>query len=145
MMRATGLEASCHCGTVKVTISHQPEYLQDCNCSLCSKSGGVWGYFTTMDVTISGETRSYTRNDYPQPAVEIHFCNNCGSTTHWVLTEEYVASSGNNDRMGTNMRLFDSDDLVGIELRFADGKNWTGETEFGYRRPSVVLGDDYVF
>lgn len=144
-MHSNGHETSCHCGAVRVAIAHQPEFLQDCNCSLCSKSGGVWGYFNPADVKTTGDTGNYTRNDYPEPAVEIHFCQNCGSTTHWILTKEHVASTGSNDRMGVNMKLFDSDNLQGIELRFPDGKNWTGETEFGYRRESVILGEGYTF
>lgn len=142
-MSIEGHEASCHCGAVKVSVSHQPEFLQDCNCNLCSKSGGVWGYFNPADVEIEGATGSYKRTDYPQPAVEMHFCKDCGSTTHWTLTKEHVARIGNNDQMGVNMRLFDSDDLAGVELRFPDGKNWTGESEFGFRRQSVILGKDF--
>jgi hypothetical protein len=46
--------------------------------------------------------------------------------------------------MGLSMRLFDSDDLEGVELRFPDGKNWFGKTEFGFRRPSVILGKSYI-
>ena len=143
-MDGNGYEASCHCGAVRVTIVHQPEFLQECNCSLCSKSGGIWGYFDPAQVQTAGDTGQYSRKDYPDPAVEIHFCKNCGSTTHWVLTENHIASTGSNDRMGVNMRLFDSDNLQGIELRFPDGKNWTGDTEFGYRRASVILGEDYT-
>ncbi len=143
-MSIKGYETKCHCGTVKVAIFNQPEFMQDCNCGLCSKSGGVWGYFKPSEVEIEGDTGSYTRSDYPQPAVEIHFCKNCGSTTHWILTKEHVASVGSNDQMGVNMKLFDSDDLTGIELRFPDGKNWTGEAEFGFRRQAVILGEDFT-
>lgn len=136
-------ESCCHCGNVRVIVSHQPEFIHDCNCSLCSKSGGVWGYFDPADVEVKGVTEAYSRNDYSQPAVEVHFCMKCGSTTHWILTEQHVADTQSNDQMGVNMRLFEASYLEGIELRFPDGKNWFGESEFGFRRPSVILGKAY--
>lgn len=138
-MHSKKCESSCQCGAVKVSIAHRPEFMQDCNCSLCSNSGGVWGYFSTADVKVEGETKGYVRKDYPEPAVEIHFCNVCGATSHWVLTQEHITKTGQNDHMGVNMRLFKSEDLKGIELRFPDGKNWTGEGPFGFRRQSIIL------
>ncbi len=145
MTRQRGLEAHCHCGAIGVTIAQPPDYMQDCDCSLCRKSGGVWGYFDPADVTVSGTGPGYTRRDYPEPAVEIRFCARCGATTHWILTEAFVASSGQNDRMGVNMKLFDGSDLTGVELRFPDGKNWFGEGTFGFRRAPVIIGEDYRF
>ena len=143
-MSDNGFEAGCHCGNVNVTISQPPNFMHDCNCSLCRKSGGIWGYFEPRNVEIVGETSNYVRNDYSQPAVEIHFCGNCGSTTHWVLTDEHIQNSGQNEQMGVNMQLFDSADLDGVELRFPDGKNWFGHSKFGFRRPSVILGEGFV-
>ncbi|VAV93838.1 hypothetical protein MNBD_ALPHA04-1146 [hydrothermal vent metagenome] len=144
MLNSKNLNAQCHCGNVKIDVSRQPDFIQDCNCSLCAKSGGIWGYFEPADVKVDGRTGSYTRKDYPQPAVEIRFCKFCGSTTHWILTADHIARTGQDDKMGVNMRLFDSADLDGIELRFPDGKNWFGETEFGFRRKAVILGKNYV-
>lgn len=143
-MTKNPLKASCHCGQVKVVVEQAPEFLQDCNCSLCSNSGGVWGYFNPAQVKVSGATKGYTRSDVTDPAVEIRFCENCGATTHWVLTADYIAEIGKNEQMGVNMRLFNSDDLSGLELRFPDGKNWSGDTAYGYRRPAIILGDNYI-
>lgn len=137
-------QASCHCGNVKIHVSHQPEFMQDCNCSLCRNSGAVWGYFDPADVQIEGLTSGYTRQDYTDPAVDIRSCRECGATTHWVLTDVYVAKIGSNSQIGVNMRLFEAEDLEGVELRFPDGKNWFGEGEFGFRRPSVILGESYA-
>ena len=36
--------------------------------------------------------------------------------------------------MGANMRLADEADLAGIELRYPDGRAWSGEGEFGHAR-----------
>jgi len=143
-MSSKKYQASCHCGSVKITITRQPEFMQDCNCTLCSNSGAVWGYLDPVAFIVAGDTKGYVRKDYPQPAVDIRFCNICGATTHWLLTEEYIARTGQNARMAVNMRLFKSEDLTGIELKFPDGINWIGEGECGFRRQSVILGDSYA-
>jgi len=137
-------KASCHCGAVQVTIAHLPDYMQNCNCSLCRKSGSVWGYFGAADVEVLGETKSYQRRDCSEPAIQLHFCKTCGSTTHWCLIEDFKQRTKAEDRIGVNMRLFEELELVGTELRFPDGKNWAGDGAFTYRRDAIILskGDD---
>jgi len=134
------ITARCHGGAVEVTIPDRPDYINDCNCSLCRKSGGIWGYFHPASVDIKGETEHYQRPDISQPAVQVHLCSSCDSTTHWELTEHYVEEVGANERMGVNMRLFDKGDLIGVELRFPDGKAWNGTDEFNYRRKPQIIG-----
>ncbi|WP_298468263.1 GFA family protein [uncultured Erythrobacter sp.] len=128
---------ACHCGAVTVALVAKPEYINLCDCSLCAKSGGAWGYFTASDVAITGITSSYRRADYEKPAVEMHFCPSCGTTTHWVLTEHHEG-----DRVGVNMRIFEPSELNGIEARTLDGRNWTGKTEAAHRRAPGQLGTD---
>ncbi len=128
---------TCHCGQVSVTIKSRPEYINICDCSLCLKSGGAWGYFASADVTASGDTSGYRRADYEKPAVEIQFCAICGATTHWVLTENFEG-----DRVGVNMRLFEPKDIEGIEAHILDGRGWFGETNPAHRCPSGKIGID---
>ena len=127
----------CHCGAITLTLSSKPGYINLCDCSLCAKSGGAWGYFTSDEVTVDGDTSTYRRSDYEKPAVELRFCPNCGCTTHWVLTEHY---EGN--RVGVNMRIFDPTELAGIEARTLDGRNWFGEEPANHRREPGHLGID---
>ena len=67
------------------------------------------------------------------------FCPACGVTTHFGLTESAQAKHGN-VLTGVNMRLAEESDLTGIELRFPDGRAWSGEGGFSYVREAVVLG-----
>ncbi|MEE9433658.1 MAG: aldehyde-activating protein [Sphingorhabdus sp.] len=100
----------------------------------------VWGYYAAADVEVVGETRGYSRSDYPDPAVRIHSCGACGVTTHWTLTEDFAAKHPEEaGRMGVNMRLFDDAAKAGVELRFPDGAAWDGEGEYGYVRDAVVV------
>jgi hypothetical protein len=133
------LSLSCLCGNVRVDLVKRPEFINACNCTLCSKAGAHWAYFHPSDVTIDGVTSGYSRQDKDEPAAEIRFCATCGSTTHFVLTPNAIARFGN-VQMGVNMLLADECDLVGTELRYPDGRAWPGAGEFGYLREPRIIG-----
>src|SRR5688572_21718269 len=123
------LELSCHCGRVGLTIDRRPDYIHECNCTLCRKTGARWGYFDPAQVAVRGATTTYLRNDKDDPVAEIHFCAACGTTTHFTLTAEAAARFGQ-ALTGANMRLADERELAGIELRYPDGFAWPGAGEF---------------
>ncbi len=130
---------TCHCGQIEVQIFKQPDHINECNCTLCSKTGARWSYFHPSDVHVSGVTRGYCRQDKDDPGAEIHFCPGCGSTTHFNLTASAISRFGNS-LMGVNMWLADEADLAGIDLRYPDGRAWSGEGEFGHVRGSRIIG-----
>ncbi|MCS0502391.1 GFA family protein [Ancylobacter mangrovi] len=131
---------SCLCGRVRVDIPAPPAFINACNCTLCSKSGARWAYFSPSEVGVEGVTNGYSREDKEDPAAEIHFCPTCGSTTHFVLTASAVSRFGNS-QMGVNMRLVDEKDLAGTELRYPDGRAWPGKGGFDYVRPARIIGE----
>jgi len=139
------IRATCQCGAVSVSVPAVPDFINDCNCDLCRKSGGAWGYYAEADVAVSGSTQAYGRADTADPNLFIHFCPTCGATTHWLLSESYKARNPGRDRAGVNMRLFGSGDLDRVELRFPDGKAWNGTGPYGYRRQAFALGSDAAF
>jgi hypothetical protein len=130
---------ACFCGAVSVVTSKRPDFVHACNCDLCRKSGARWGYFAPGEVTVTGQTATYQRHDKPDPVVAVHFCPACGSTTHFRLTESAAQKHGD-VMMGVNAGLVDESALQGIELRYPDGKSWSGQGEFGYVRASRILG-----
>ena len=134
------IELSCLCGTVRLETAKRPDFMNECNCALCSKSGARWGYFHPSEVTVEGATGSYSRTDKPDPAAVLHFCPTCGSTTHFTLTESGVAKHGDGI-MGVNMLLADERELAGLEVRFPDGRNWEGAGEIVYVRAAWIIGD----
>jgi hypothetical protein len=133
------LTLSCLCGQLRVHTGKQPDHINECNCTLCSKTGARWAYFHPSDVTVEGAPTGYCREDKADPAARIQFCASCGATTHFVLTESAVARFGNS-LIGVNMRLADERDLAGIELRYPDGQAWSGDGDFGYVRAARILG-----
>ena len=70
------LKLSCLCGQVRIEIAEPPDFINECNCTLCSKSGARWAYFHPSDVRVEGRTKGYSRDDKDDPAAEIHFFKN---------------------------------------------------------------------
>jgi hypothetical protein len=129
----------CLCGQVRIRTPKPPAFINECNCTLCSKTGARWAYFHPSDITVEGTTQGYRRADKQDPAAEVQFCAHCGSTTHFVLTPSAVAKFGN-VQLGVNMRLADEADLAGIELRYPDGRAWPGHGGFTYVQEPRILG-----
>ena len=98
-----------------MTIAAPPPDLNGCNCTLCGKNGGLWGYFDPKNVHIVGETTGYIRRDLTTPALITHFCPTCGVVTHWS-----PLPSISQGRMGVNMRLFPPEVLAGINQGAGD-------------------------
>ncbi|WMS41143.1 aldehyde-activating protein [Acuticoccus sp. MNP-M23] len=135
------MTGQCLCGAVRVTIESKPEFIHDCNCNLCRKSGGAWGYFATGMVAVAGNTASFLRRDKANAAAEVHSCTTCGSTTHWSFSDAFRAENASVDLMGVNMRIFDPQELAGVEVRYPDGNAWAGAGPFEYRREAMTIGE----
>ena len=130
---------SCHCGEIRIELMKRPDFIHACNCSLCTKSGARWGYLHPSEVSVEGVSLAYSRRDKAAPAVEVHFCGICGSTTHFRLTADAIAKHGDS-MMGVNMQLADEADLEGMEVRYPDGRAWAGAGDFGYVRLPRLIG-----
>ena len=107
----------CLCGRATVEICRPPEEINMCNCRFCRSLGAAWGYFTIAEVTVSGATVSYRREDLSDVWLAGHFCPTCGSTTHYTYTEQHAR-----DRVAVNMRLFAQDAIDGIAVKWQDGR-----------------------
>lgn len=46
------------------------------------------------------------------------------------------------DVTGSNRRLFDPDELAGVEVRFPNRKEWSSEGPYEYRRAALMIGTD---
>ena len=114
------VEASCHCGAVRVQVPHAPEEVKECNCSICRRTGALMAYYSPKDVRIipeSGATDIYMWGDRE---IEFHRCKVCGNFTHWSPVDKSL------DRMGVNARLLPPELLADIRVLKFDGANsWT--------------------
>jgi hypothetical protein len=106
------IEASCHCGAVKLEVEAAPTQLTSCNCSVCRRLAGLWCYYEPAQVRITGATTTYCWGD---KTLDLHRCATCGCTTHWTPLD----SASN--RMGVNARMMDPQVIAGVRIRRIDG------------------------
>lgn len=115
------LHGSCHCGALRLTLPSWPEKATRCNCSICRRLGGLWGYFEFGSVTIDGhpeQTDGYIWGDRTLRTVR---CRTCGVATHW---EPLAPKPG--DRHGVNLNNFDPALVQTVTVRHFDGADtWT--------------------
>ena len=60
------VRAACHCTTVRFELAAIPEWLLDCNCTICRRYGALWAYPEPSEVMfVSGaeDTDTYTWGD----------------------------------------------------------------------------------
>lgn len=121
-MTDTTITGACHCGAVRITLPRTPDYINDCNCTLCSTLGSLWCYFPEDAVRIEaapGALAAYIRADLGENWLSTHHCTTCGTTTHWSPLPGRAL-----DRMGVNVRMFGEEVLAGVEVREVDGRGW---------------------
>jgi hypothetical protein len=106
------VEATCHCGAVKLEVPRAPTELTSCNCSICRRLGTLWTYFTPSEVRVTGPTATYRWGD---KMLDLHRCHTCGCITHWSP----VDPAG--QRMGVNARLMDPAIVDAARVRHLDG------------------------
>ena len=111
--------ANCHCGAVQIEMSHKPEALLECNCSICGRYGAKWAYYTADQVKVIAEPDATDFYIWGDRTTNFHHCKNCGCMTHYTAAEgvdsDRVAVNG---RMLTDRKLMDS-----IPMRYFDGRD----------------------
>lgn len=110
------LNATCHCGAVRIEIPDRPAEVTNCNCSLCRRLGTLWAYFDAHTVKIHGHpenTDEYIQGDKTLRTVR---CKTCGCTTHWEPLDPLKYR-----RMGVNIRNFEPEVIGDVRIRLLDG------------------------
>ena len=115
--------ATCHCGGTRIELPEAPTHATSCNCTYCSKSGGLWSYYAPGVPKILSDTHGaiYAPSGYNKH----HFCANCGCTTYgvspdWSLEDTEVPTK---TKFAINTRLIDDFDLGTLEVTELDGRN----------------------
>ena len=115
----TMIKGSCHCGAVSFTYPRRPDWLTDCNCSICRRYKALWAYARVNETSLSfadnNATIAYIHGD---KTLAMHSCKTCGCTTHWVGLDGDETS-----KMAVNFRMCDPDVLTNITVRKFDGAN----------------------
>jgi len=118
------IKASCHCGATQFEVSEAPTQVTSCNCSFCSKRGGLWAYYTPAQFklkTVRDRVSTYQWGSYLGAH---HHCAICGCGPYSEFPD---FSSGAPDiehpKISVNVRLFDDFDYEALPVEHIDGKN----------------------
>ena len=108
------IEGRCHCGGVTFSLTEEPKWLVDCNCSICSRLSPLWGHVEIASVTIEAATptRTYVHGDR---CIAFHSCAVCACTTHWEELHPEESS-----RMGVNFRMCPGEVIARFRIRCKD-------------------------
>lgn len=89
---------------------------------------------------MEGNTSTYQRDDLGyDPWCEVRFCPRCGTTTHFVVIQPDLKG------IGINMRLFEQDELDGIEMRYYDSRSFSRGGEEAKLTGTGKIGDGCAF
>lgn len=109
------LTGSCHCGAVQIQVPRRPRRLTSCNCSICRRQAGLWGYYEPGDVKITAGRGAIDRYVWGDKCLALCRCATCGCVTHWLP----IPRTGK--RMGVNFRNFDPRVTETTRIRRFDG------------------------
>jgi len=121
------LEASCHCGAVRITVPGRPEYLVDCNCSICRRNGALWAFYEAESVALRGHPENTTEYIWGQRTIRTMHCKICGCATHWEPLDPKAGT-----RFGINARNFDPTAVDGVRVRKFDGADTWAYVDLSY-------------
>jgi hypothetical protein len=105
---------SCHCGEVRFTVSHDPDELTTCDCSLCVKRNALMAKVPQAALRIdSGEDR-LTLYEWNSRRAKHYFCSRCGI---YVFHRKRAAP----EYFGVNIYCLDGFDVAALPVRATDG------------------------
>ena len=115
------ISGSCHCGAVEFELDRTPEWLTDCNCSICRRIGALWAHADVSEIKLTRESGATSGYSWGDRTLAIHTCGTCGCTTHWESLQPDQST-----RMAVNCRLSDPGDIAPLRIRHFDGADsWT--------------------
>lgn len=122
------VRAACHCTAVRFEIAELPNWVLDCNCTICRRYGAIWAYpeATAVEFVRGADfTDTYAWGDYQ---LAFHRCKECGCVTHMTALDEDPPRV-----YGINARMIPTLDPAHVRLRQKDnghtGIFWTRSTE----------------
>lgn len=109
------VEASCHCGAVRLSLSRSPDLVVECNCSLCRRYGPLWAYYEAGELSglpLRDLTDTYA---WGRKNVDFHRCKTCGCLVLWS------PRASSRTTYGINARLLPPDTLSAARIQYKNG------------------------
>ena len=82
------LRAACHCTAVRFELATTPDWVLDCNCTICRRYGAVWMYPEPGAVTFVRGADATHIYEWGDRELIFHRCRVCGCVTHTMTAED---------------------------------------------------------
>ncbi|KAJ5682404.1 hypothetical protein N7462_005569 [Penicillium macrosclerotiorum] len=69
-MADKSLKSTCHCGAITVIVPHQPEEINECQCTICRRYAAAWAYYKVNEVKFNMKEGAKLRRCYWWPLEE---------------------------------------------------------------------------
>jgi hypothetical protein len=111
------LQGGCHCGAVRFAVA-APDALEveDCNCSICSKSGYLHLIVPAASFTLLSGGDNLTTYTFNTHVAQHYFCKTCG-------VKPFYIPRSNPDGVDVNVRCLD-ERPTNLRIVPFDGRQW---------------------
>ena len=120
-------QGACHCGRITFEARADVNYVVDCNCSICRRTGALWHPATESELRILTGESELTLYQFNTKTAKHYFCGHCG-------IHPFVRPRLDPSRWAFNVRCVDGIDLAGLKIRLFDGQNWEATARAYYER-----------
>ena len=109
------LVGTCHCTAIRIEVPGRPDWLIDCNCSICRRNGARWALYETGEVRIVASPAIHRRvhlgfpddqDDVVRPLRQRHPLGADTGGIEWQVRCEHeeLRSAGSRDRANSSIR-----------------------------------------
>ena len=83
------IRAACHCTAVRFELEAQPEWVLDCNCTICRRYAALWIYphLGTVKILAPPDPDATDTYVWGDRELAFHRCRVCGCVTHFTAVE----------------------------------------------------------
>jgi len=111
-------EGGCHCGKVRYRVEMALERVMSCNCSICSKTGGLLAFVPASQFTLLSGGDAVTDYQFAKKHIHHTFCPTCG-----IRSYAHGATKDGGTMFAINVRCLDGVDAEALPVDRVDGRS----------------------
>jgi hypothetical protein len=127
-------EGGCHCGRVRFRVTADLTGVSECNCSVCTKKGFLHLIVPPEQFALLSGADALSTYQFNTGTAQHTFCRYCGIHAFYVPRSDP-------DKIDVNVRCLDDIDLLSVDIKAFDGRNWEASMEGGVPWRQRVIDD----
>ncbi|KAJ5525145.1 hypothetical protein N7494_011795 [Penicillium frequentans] len=116
-MADISLKSTCHCGAITVIVPHQPEEINECQCTICRRYAAAWAYYKVNEIKFDlKEGAKLSKYVWGDREKSFNSCENCGCICYWWPFEE-IMPDGGAAKFGVNTRNMEPMEILHVNRK----------------------------